>query len=645
MDNLGKPRSSSWRLIVYLSAAITMSVLVFGVIAYLHDRQASQEKEDALADLSSVMKKISQEEPNGWDFEALERGRTSVPKEKNGADVIAETVAALPADWEANQKLTEINLWGFGILSANPSVALGEEKANRIRKELDKIRPALQKAQKLLECPTGRFPPVVIAPDYFFHTVKNHHKDIRLGVQLRMSGYSRMTPPLIGLGIHRMEPNELSVQARTIWQAALNAVRPEPLVRQALRDPARRIGAALAQAKRMLVFGGGKAGAAMSAAVEDALASQLEKVDGIVNVPAETVRPLRRIRLHAARPAGSNQPTSEGVAGSEEILRLARSAGPNDVALCLLSGGGSALLPAPASGLTLEDKQAVTQLLHACGATISDMNAVRKHLSAFKGGRLADAFTGKTLFSLIISDVVGDPLDVIASGPTAADPTTFAQALAVLEKFNLTDKVPAAVLAHLRHGAAGHIPETLKTLPEHVHNFILGNNANALAAAQIKAETLGYRVLNLGSFIEGETREVAVALAGIVRSIRHASLPIAPPACILSGGETTVTLTPDHGRGGRNQEFVLAALGKLGPNDMRGVIVLSGGTDGEDGPTDAAGAVADEQTLPQAALLGLDWRAFLDRHDAYTFFERTGSLLKTGLTMTNVMDVRVILVE
>jgi glycerate 2-kinase len=444
-------------------------------------------------------------------------------------------------------------------------------------------------------------------------------------------------------GVYFVQSCPLSDHARIIWQAAVDAVRPQPLVQQALADPALGIGAALALARRILVLGGGKAGSAMSAAVEDALADQLDKLEGVVNAPTETITPLRRIRLHGARSAGTNQPTSEGVTGAEEILRLARGAGPGDVALCLLSGGGSALMPAPASGLTLADKQAVTKLLHASGATINEMNAVRKHLSALKGGRLAQAFTGDKLFSLIISDVIADPLDVIASGPTAADPTTFAQSLAILEKYHLADTVPAAALAHLRRGASGQVPETLKALPNHVHNFVLGNNVKALAAAQARAEAIGYRVLQLGSYIEGETREVAVALAGVVRSIRREAIPGAPPVCILSGGETTVTLSRDHGRGGRNQEFVLAALGKLG-EEMRGVVLLSGGTDGEDGPTDAAGPWADEQTLLRAANLGLDWQAFLNRHDAYTFFEQAGGLLKTGLTQTNVMDVRVFLV-
>jgi hydroxypyruvate reductase/glycerate 2-kinase len=325
------------------------------------------------------------------------------------------------------------------------------------------------------------------------------------------------------------------------------------------------------------------------------------------------------------------------------MLRLARQAGPNDVALCLLSGGGSALLPAPAPGVTLADKQAVTLLLHRCGATINEMNAVRKHLSAFKGGRLAEAFQGRALFSFIISDVIGDPLDVIASGPTAPDPSTFADALAVFDRHRVRPQVPPALLHHLERGAAGALPETPKSLPPHVHNLVLGNNVYALAAAAVKAEALGFRVLNLGSYLDGDTGALAHVLAGIVRSIRAQAIPVAPPVCVLSGGETTVNLGLEHGKGGRNQELVLAALLALGPTP--GVTILSGGTDGEDGPTDAAGAVADAGTLAVAQQQGLDAGQFLQKHDAYNFFAATGGLLVTGLTQTNVMDVRVILVS
>jgi hydroxypyruvate reductase/glycerate 2-kinase len=441
----------------------------------------------------------------------------------------------------------------------------------------------------------------------------------------------------------------LREQAISIWRAAVDAVRPEGLIRPALTggspaDPGGELPAALAAARRVLVVGGGKAGAAMAAAVEDALADRLDRLGGAVNVPAGSTRPLRSIRLHAARPAGSNQPTGEGVAGVEAMLQLASGAGPEDVGLCLISGGGSALLPAPVPEVGLADKQAVTKLLHECGASINEMNAVRKHLSRVKGGRLAEAFRGGRLFSLILSDVVGDPLDVIASGPTAPDPTTFSDALAVLERFRLTDRAPPSVLRYLREGAAGRRPETPKQLPGTVRNLLVGNNQIALRAATRRAEELGYRVLNLGSFIEGETTEVAAVVVGLVRSIRRDGLPLAPPACVLLGGETTVTLAPGHGRGGRNQEFALAALARLGAAELRGLVVLSGGTDGEDGPTDAAGAVADEVVNSEATWSGFSPREFLARHDAYPFFDRTGGLLRTGLTDTNVMDVRVVLI-
>ena len=443
----------------------------------------------------------------------------------------------------------------------------------------------------------------------------------------------------------------LREDARAIWDAAVTAARPQQLMHDAFHDPRLPIVDAVSWAPRILIVGGGKAGAAMSTALGNELPQFLDRIEGVVNVPAETANAggvpapaTRRIRLHPARPAGTNQPTAEGVAGTRQMLELARTAGPQDVMLCLISGGGSALLPAPVAGITLEDKQHVTKLLHACGATINEMNCVRKHLSEFKGGRLAQAFKGRALFSLIISDVIGDPVDVIASGPTAPDPTTFEDALQVLEKYQLLEKAPAAVLAHLRAGVAGQVPETPKILANHIRNYIIGNNSKSLAVAQATAERLGYRVLNLGSYIEGETRHVATAMAGIVRSVRQDRQPLSPPACLLSGGETTVTLVEGHGEGGRNQEFVLAAALKLGVDGLRDIVVLSGGTDGEDGPTDAAGAIADDTTLEKAQEIALAPAAFLARNDAYHFFAATGDLLKTGLTQTNVMDVRVILV-
>lgn len=448
--------------------------------------------------------------------------------------------------------------------------------------------------------------------------------------------------------------------AYAIWRSAVAAARPAGLLQDALTERTFASSApgaslarsfslveALATARRVIVVGAGKAGAAMSAALETVLARAapcvLEHMEGFVNVPAECVRPLRTIRVHASRPAGTNQPTAAGVAGACRMLDLVAGAGPEDMVLCLLSGGGSALLPAPVVGVSLEDKQRITRLLLASGAAIQEMNAVRKHLSRIKGGQLVRNFSGMHFHGLILSDIVGDPLDAIASGPSAADPTTFADALAVLEKYRLASQVPASALDYLQEGAAGRHPETLKALPARVTNRIIGNNVKALAAAQSQAETLGYRVLNLGSWIEGETRQVAVALAGIVRSIQSEGLPQAPPVCLLSGGETTVTLVDNHGLGGRNQEFVLAVLSHLGR--LENVAVLSGGTDGEDGPTDAAGAVADADTLALAHSQALVPAAFLAGNDAYHFFEATRSLLKTGLTETNVMDVRVILVR
>ena len=440
-------------------------------------------------------------------------------------------------------------------------------------------------------------------------------------------------------------PLQLREHALAIWSAGVDAVRPDRLMADAIGRFPESWRTTIAKAPRILVVGCGKAGGPMAAGLEAALPDALNRIHGVVNVPSGETRSTWHVRLHGARPAGSNHPTAAGVEGSEEMLHLLGSAGPDDVAICLISGGGSALMPAPADGISLLDKQLVTKLLHSCGATIQEMNAVRKHLSRVKGGRLAEAFRGKLLVSLIISDVVGDPLDVIASGPTAADPTTFADALAVLHRFRLTPSLPTAVVQLLERGRRGEIFDTPKELPAYVHNLVIGNNATALTVSARTAAELGYRVLNLGPFIEGESREVGVVSAGLVRGIRENGLPISAPACILIGGETTVALGEKPGQGGRNQEFVLAAMRALGREHLPGVAVLSGGTDGEDGPTDAAGAVATIETWEQCESQGLDAAGFLARHDSYPYFDRTGGLIRTGLTGTNVTDVRVILVR
>jgi hydroxypyruvate reductase/glycerate 2-kinase len=428
-------------------------------------------------------------------------------------------------------------------------------------------------------------------------------------------------------------------RALAIWWAAVDSVRPEPLVSRAAAE------LSLFQARRILVVGAGKAGPGMARGLEAALSARLDVVEGVVNVPEGMEGRLERIRLHAARPQGLNEPTEAGVAGAEAMLRLLGSAGPDDVAVCLLSGGGSALSPAPVEGISLADKLAVTRLLHRSGATIDEMNCVRKHLSRVKGGRLAEAFRGRLLLSFIISDVVGDPLDVIASGPTAPDPTTFRDARAVLARYGLVEVVPSSVMHYLDSACAGGQPDTPKSLPPSVLNRVIGSNRVALDAARAKAEELGFNVIDLGAFIEGETRHVATAVAGIVRSVQCDGLPSPPPVCILLGGETTVTMNEKVGKGGRNQEFVLAVLAKLGASGIRNATVLSAGTDGEDGPTDAAGAICDSATATSAGSAFLAPEEYLARHDAYRFFERTKGLVKTGLTGTNVMDVRIILVR
>lgn len=433
--------------------------------------------------------------------------------------------------------------------------------------------------------------------------------------------------------------------ARAIWDAGVAAVEPGKLVRDALANLSPHECNLIDSAPRILVVGCGKAGAAMAEACETALVKNIVRMTGVVNVPEGATATLNRIRLHYARPQGSNHPTEAGVAGAAEMLALMGSAGTDDVAICLISGGGSALLPLPVNGISLSDKQSTTKLLHASGVSIREMNAVRKHLSRIKGGRLAQAFRGKFLLALIVSDVVGDPLDVIASGPTAPDPTTYADALDVLNRYGLTDRIPASVLTVLRNGENGIVPETPKEHSANTHNVVVGSNATALAAAAERATTLGYHVLDFGPFVEGETTPVAIAIAGISRNIRVHGRPIVPPACVLIGGETTVTLGPNPGKGGRNQEFVLAMMNHLGEAGMTDVCILSAGTDGEDGPTDAAGAVATSESIHQTIRLNLSMREHLTRHDAYSFFEQIDGLIKSGLTGTNVMDLRIILVD
>ncbi len=442
----------------------------------------------------------------------------------------------------------------------------------------------------------------------------------------------------------------LETDARTIWQAGVDAVRAEILVADAIHcaDECLTICGhtfPLSEIGRIAVVGAGKAGAGMAAAVETALGEPVveEKVHGWVNVPADCLRPLAKIHLHAGRPAGINEPTAEGVTGSREILNIVGNLGPDDLCLVLISGGGSALLPAPCPPLTLEDKQAVTRFLMSHGADIVELNTVRKQLSSLKGGGLARASSAGQMITLIISDIVGDPLDMIASGPTVPDASSTGQALQILEKFDATPPtVPQSVFEFLNDGGRSASSEAF---PGHVSNHIIGSNQTALQAAAERAKQLGYEVVSLGSGNAGEANAEGRALADRCRELRD-DCSRQHGVCILSGGEPVVDLveTDLPRRGGRNQQLVLAGLLHLAGDGMQNIVLLSGGTDGEDGPTDAAGAWADSGILETARQKNLDLQSFLDINNAYSLFERVGGLLITGPTHTNVMDLRVGLV-
>jgi hydroxypyruvate reductase len=391
--------------------------------------------------------------------------------------------------------------------------------------------------------------------------------------------------------------------------------------------------------RKIFLIGCGKAAARMARAVEDLLGDRIS--GGIVVVKYGHALPLAKAKVIEA---GHPLPDQAGVTGACRIMELVRAAGEHDLVFFVVSGGGSALLPAPADGVTLAEKQLATQVLLESGATIQEVNAVRKHLSKVKGGRLAKLAEPAQLVSLIVSDVVGDPLEAIASGPAVADPTTYSECLEIIRRYNLSDRTPAGALRVLEQGAAGEIDETPKpgdVIFERVKNFIVGSNAMALEAARRRAETLGYHTTILSAGIQGESRTVAIAHAALVKKIAQAGESLGRPACVISGGETTVTIRGD-GLGGRNQEFALAAAIEL--DGIDGAVVLSAGSDGTDGPTDAAGAIVDGSTVARGRAAGLDAAKFLARNDSYHFLQVTDDLLITGPTLTNVMDLQVMLV-
>jgi glycerate 2-kinase len=442
---------------------------------------------------------------------------------------------------------------------------------------------------------------------------------------------------------------QLRRDALQIWHAGVDAVRSERLVAEALRVEGATLVVGderidLAGVGRIAVVGAGKAGTGMAGAVEGALGPAIRKekqVSGWVNVPADCVRPLSSIHLHPARPAGINEPTEAGAEGAREILDIVEGLSERDLCLCLISGGGSALLPAPVEGITLDDKLAVTQHLSGAGANIQELNTVRKQLSRIKGGGLMRACRAGRLLALIISDVLGDPLDVIASGPTVEDSSTPEAALAVLERFGAREAgISPRVFDYLRaKQQQGPPPEPTCE----VTNLIIGSLATAVEAAGREAERLGYSPRTaVATRCEGAAEEVGHELARAAVEMRGRP---DGPNCLISGGEPVVTLVEKsrRGLGGRNQQLVLAAFSEL--DDIEGIALLSGGTDGEDGPTDAAGAVLDADVAAAARARDLDPADYLARNDAYHFFEPLGALIRTGPTHTNVCDVRVVVVQ
>jgi len=443
---------------------------------------------------------------------------------------------------------------------------------------------------------------------------------------------------------------QMRSEAEKIFKSAVAAVNPYEAVRRFIRVEGDTLCAGpegkpvvmlnLMEFDRILLVGGGKATAPMAKAMEELLGARLSQ--GIINVKYGFGADLAVTEVvEADHPL----PDQKGVEGTAKIHRLLQNAGEKDLVFSLISGGGSALLVQPAGNISLEEMQILTRSLLECGASIDEINTVRKHISTVKGGQMARAAAPATTINLMLSDVVGDSMDIIASGPFVPDSATFRDAWGILVKYDLKG-VPSSIESHLKDGIDNRVPETPKAGDpafHRVHNLIIGSNILALEAAEKTAASLGYHTLILSSMIEGETREVARVHTGIAREMARTGRPVPCPGCVISGGETTVTIR-GNGLGGRNQEFSLAAALELNglPNN---VVVLSGGTDGDDGPTQAAGAIVDPLSVSRGRDAGIEALEFLDNNDAYHFFEKTGDLLITGPTGTNVMDVRLVLVK
>jgi hydroxypyruvate reductase len=440
-----------------------------------------------------------------------------------------------------------------------------------------------------------------------------------------------------------MNITELRHSARLIWEAALNAANPATCIRNFVQFSEGILtvsGKNIPIEGKLIVIGAGKASAKMAQVIEEICGSYIS--GGIVVTKYGHSLALERIRLIEA---GHPLPDAAGIRAVREIRELLRGLSPTDTVISLISGGGSALWPAPAEGITLEEKQEVTQLMLRAGATIRELNAVRKHLSDIKGGQLAKWASSARVISLIMSDVIGDPVDFIASGPTAPDTTSFSDALAAIQKYGVD--VPASVLGRFQEGAHGRVPDTPKPgdpIFKRVENVVIANNRLLVDAALQKARELNFDTLILGTEVEGEAKDVGRFFSAIAREIAQSGNPIQRPACVLAAGETTVTVR-GHGVGGRNQEMALAwAIAMATQASSAPSCFASVATDGSDGPTSAAGGLVDHFTCSRGVELGLMPQKYLRENDSSNFLRSTGDLIVTGPTQTNLMDLQILLV-
>jgi len=444
--------------------------------------------------------------------------------------------------------------------------------------------------------------------------------------------------------------DEMRRIAKIIFSKALSAVDPSKILKERIRIEKDHLAIKMEGGSekvlnlkafdRIFLTGTGKASNSMARAIEELFGDRVTK--GVITTKYGHLLPLKQTQVIEA---GHPIPDRSGYEGARKIQRLLKESGPGDLVIFLLSGGGSALLPFPADGIDLKEKQEATQLLLDSGADIKEINTIRKHISRMKGGWVAKWAYPSTMIAFILSDVVGDQLDVIGSGPTVSDPSTFEEALKILEKYDLLNEVAPSIRKYLQSGKEGKVKETPKpgeAAFEKVFNILIGSNILALCEAKREAESLGFNTVILSSSVEGETREASRFHAAVAKEVISSGNPVPRPACILSGGETTVTIK-GNGRGGRNQEFALA--GALEISGIEKIVLLSGGTDGTDGPTDASGALADHTTVQRAETIGLNPSAHLENNDAYPFFQKLGDLLITGPTHTNVMDVRILLID